>query len=293
MKLKLVRSMWGVLEPEPNPNSWSSLFDKLKMEGYSAIECPVGPYFGFRGYENLFKELLKKYGFEYVAQVHTCGYPVSSNKVEDHLSHFRQGLKDAKSLGAIFVNSHSGTDTWTFEQAKKFFESCLKIESEEGIKVVHETHRRRVLYNPWVTRDLLKALPELKVNADLSHWAVVSERLFDDPCDSDWWPETIEMVANRCHFIHARVGYSEGPQVPDPSASEYSNELKSHEKWWSQIWDSQAKRGQEFSYVEPEHGPSPYLHTLPHTNVPVADLWKVNSWIGRRVTSNFEQKYIV
>ena len=31
--------------------------------------------------------------------------------------------------------------------------------------------------------------------------------------------------------------------------------------------------------IEPEHGPAPYLHTLPHTNVPVADLWAVNDWI--------------
>ena len=37
--------------------------------------------------------------------------------------------------------------------------------------------------------------------------------------------------------------------------------------------------GRETMTIEPEHGPAPYLHTLPHTNVPVADLWAVNDWI--------------
>lgn len=32
-------------------------------------------------------------------------------------------------------------------------------------------------------------------------------------------------------------------------------------------------------FCRAEHGPPRYLHTLPHTNVPVADLWEVNKYV--------------
>lgn len=31
-----------------------------------------------------------KHGFEFVGQIHTCGYPVASRKVKDHVESFRQ-----------------------------------------------------------------------------------------------------------------------------------------------------------------------------------------------------------
>jgi hypothetical protein len=32
----------------------------------------------------------------------------------------------------------------------------------------------------------------------------------------------------------------------------------------------------------PEYGPPTYLHTLPHTQMPVADLWQVCLWAAAR-----------
>ena len=46
-------------------------------------------------------------------------------------------------------------------------------------------------------------------------------------------------------------------------------------RWWSQILKAQVQRGAAV-YAEPEFGPAPYMHTMPHTDVPVADLWTVN-----------------
>ncbi len=40
-------------------------------------------------------------------------------------------------------------------------------------------------------------------------------------------------------------------------------------------------------YVEPEFGPAPYMHTMPHTNVPVADLWTVNEYMATRLKALF------
>jgi hypothetical protein len=97
------------------------------------------------------------------------------------------------------------------------------------------------------------------VNADLSHWVVVCERVFDCPAhqringsDDEWWPQVLSLVqlclrasfthtpplspltgaqvAQHAHLLHARVAYREGPQVPDPSDAAWANEVAAHER---------------------------------------------------------------
>ncbi len=80
-----------------------------------------------------------------------------------------------------------------------------------GIRIAHETHRGRILYNPWITRDLCVKYADLKLTADLSHFCVVAERVFAHD-DADWM-EVMEQVAAHTIHIHARVGYAQGPQV--------------------------------------------------------------------------------
>lgn len=196
-------------------------------------------------------------------------------------------MLEAKKWGATFVNAHSGSDTWTPQQQVHFYSQCITIEHDSAIVVNHETHRRRALFNPFTIRDLLRAVPSLHLTFDVSHWVVLSERVFDAVDEAAWWDETLDLVASRTRLIHARVGYSDGPQVSDPSAKEYEGEVQIHFKWWKKVWASLVLRGHPYAFVEPEHGPAPYLHALPHTRMPVADLWAVNSWVGRKVAEEF------
>ena len=57
-------------------------------------------------------------------------------------------------------------------------------------------------------------------------------------------------------------------------------------RWWSQILKAQVQRGAAV-YAEPEFGPAPYMHTMPHTDVPVADLWTVNEYMATRLKALF------
>jgi hypothetical protein len=165
----------------------------------------------------------------------------------------------------ILINCHSGHDSWNDDMALSYFQQVLAVEKElignRDIIIVHETHRQRLLYNPFQTYALLQheQLSELKVNADLSHWVCVCERIFkaSDPRD-DWWPAVLSLLASHCHLIHARIGYAEGPQIPDPRNSRWSNEVSAHLDWWEHIWMSQSDRGVRRCIVEPEHGPEPY-----------------------------------
>jgi sugar phosphate isomerase/epimerase len=145
-----------------------------------------------------------------IAQAHTTGYPVASRDVDEHLESLRRQLVEAKEIGAIMVNSHSGSDSWSLKDSVRFFKEASKMETEIGIKLIHETHRQRILFNPWITRDILAEVPDLKLNADLSHFAVVAERVFDDGTMDKEWPGILQSIAKNCHLIHARVGYAEG-----------------------------------------------------------------------------------
>ena len=89
------------------------------------------------------------------------------------------------------------------------------------------------------------------------------------------------MLKKNCDFIHARVGYGEGPQVPDPRAKEYKNEVAAHMMYWTDVMKGMMSR-QKVCYVEPEHGPWPYQQSKPNTGTkPVTDIWAANNWVAK------------
>ena len=152
-----------------------------------------------------------------------------------------------------------------------------------GLTCSFETHRATSLYSPWLTLEIIQQLPQLRFTADISHWVVVSERLLDDPCDD------FSAFIDRVHHVQARVGYDQGPQVPHPAAPEYQPALAFAERFWQQVWHSQRQRGYPQTTLTPEFGADGYLHHLPFTNVPVADLWSLNAWMAARQQAHFQQ----
>lgn len=266
MELFLVRHLWGVTQP------WETCFPEFKQLGYRAIEAPI-PEGADR---TRLTALLAQHEFEFVPMLFTRG-----DTREQNLESYRRQLDDALAFKPRVITCHSGKDEWDDAENMKFYEQIVRIEERTGAAVAHETHRKRSFYNPWITSRVLSQLPTLRICCDLSHWVCVCERLLDG-CE-----EIIEQAAKHCLHIHARVGYAEGPQVPDPRAPEWTAELSAHERWWNAIWDAQEKRGMSFSTLTPEFGPAQYLHTLPFTNVPVANLAEICDWQARRQAERF------
>jgi sugar phosphate isomerase/epimerase len=266
MQLQLIRHLWGV------EMSWETAFPRIAQEGFVGIECPMPEARD----ESRFLDLLAQQDFTYLAMAFTAG-----ERVADHVTSFRSQVDRAAALGAVKLTCHSGRDAWSASEAADYFGAVLEIEQHAGLPVGHETHRGRQLFNPWQTNDLLRQFPSLMLCCDFSHWVCVAERLLGD-CQP-----IMEHAARRCIHIHARVGYEEGPQVPDPSAPEYARHLTAHESWWDLIWASQRQRGDKISTLTPEFGPPGYMHTLPHTNMPVADLWSVCKWMADRQMQRF------
>lgn len=93
----------------------------------------------------------------------------------------------------------------------------------------------------------------------------------------------------RTKHVHARVGYEEGPQVPDPRAPEWKYALDYFLGWWDKIVDANAARNSNILPFTTEFGPPPYLHTIPFTNQPVADQFEINCYIKDILNSRYAQ----
>ena len=261
------RSLWGVEQP------LEVVLPKIKALGYAGVESPLPE----PATASTFKNLLSDNGLQYIPLIFTSG-----KNVEEHARTFQEQLELAQTFTPYFINSHSGRDSWNASERNQFFAEALKIEQKTNAKVSHETHRGRILFNPWVTQETVKEFPSLNLCCDFSHWVCVAERLLDNE------EEYIKVAAEHCLHIHARVGYEEGPQVPDPRAPEYQAHLNSHERWWQMVWEAQSRRGFTATTLTAEYGPPSYLHTIPHTNEPVANLWDICEWQAQHTTEHYK-----
>ena len=272
MDLMLIHSTWGFTE------AFATALPAFKELGYGGVEVNWIRPSPERKAD--LRRALDATGLRLIPQCFTCAWD-QGRTVSEHLASFRSQLEDAARWDPLLINVHSGSDAWTTAEMVAFYRGCVEIERDFQVPVVHETHRGRSFFSPWSTREVLREVPEVRFTADFSHWVCVAERLIDDQLP------IIRQVAERTLHIHARVGFRGGPQVPDPRDPVYADELAAHERWWDLCWEAMAARGLESCTLMPEFGPFPYMHHLAYTNQPVADLWDINRWQGRRQQERF------
>ena len=266
MQLKLFKTLWGF------DGDYLKAVKEAVADGFDGIEGPAPTDTVVR---NEFAAAMKEAGLSYILEICTGGDYVPDRKasVAVHLSAFEQGFAGAEELKPLFVTSMAGCDAWPEGQSIEFFQQGMLMAAEHNLTLCYETHRSRSLFNPWTTQRIVEALPQIRLTADFSHWCVVCERLIDTEMD------VLEAIAANIHHVHARIGYDQGPQVPHPAAPEYTEALAAHQRWWEVIWNSQRQRGYTLTTMTPEFGPDGYLHQLPFTRAPVADLRDINNWM--------------
>jgi len=276
VKLQLFKTMWGF------EGDFETACIQAKSHGFDGIEGQLPITEDERRY---WQSCLQKYGLVYIQEIVTGGnyVPDRSRSVADHLNDIKIALEHSHELQPLFITCIGGCDAWSDDESIRFFAEAMAIAETFGIRIRFETHRSRCLFTPWRTRAIVNALPQIELTADISHWCVVCERQMDMELD------TIAAIAPHVRHIHARVGYDQGPQVTHPAAPEYTYALKAHQQCWGMFWQSQYENGTRFTTMTPEFGPDGYLHTLPFTQAPVADLWEINCWMAEEERLHFGQ----
>lgn len=276
MRLEIFRTLWGYR------GSWQQALDEALGAGFDGIEARIPETAAQRAIN---ARLLREQNVPYITTLFTSTpvLPRQSDSPQVHLEDLRMKLDWAAELGPRLVNVLPGNDRWALSEQVDFFARAVELVDASGLQVCFEIHRGRSLYSPWVTLDVIRQVPELRFTSDISHWLVTCERLLDDPADD------LSAFIERVDHIQARVGYDQGPQVPHPGAPEYAEVLAFHQRHWESIWSSQEKRGLQTTTLTPEFGPDGYLHHLPFTDVPVADLWQLNQWMARCERQHFHR----
>ncbi len=261
MKIKILLSMWGwrdQLSPE-------QLLERARETGYDGVDgepplCTPAEWQKLRAASGLANFIL-----------------VGSPDLDDQV----RRMKMAAEFAPDGIISHTGGDELSFDDGCRFLERCLAVEQELGIPVVHETHRGKLFHHPVVTARYIEKFPEVKLNADFSHFVVATESLLER------FEPQMARIISRCFHIHGRVGYHESPQVSDPRAPEFQPFVERHEQWWDAIKAAREADGTETLYFAPEFGPPGYMPTLPYTQQPVASLWDVNHWMAQRTRTRW------
>jgi len=258
--IQFFQTNWG------NELSWDAFCQRTKASGYDGIEVWLPS--DIEG-QNQLKAALDKYDL-------AIAFLNGTNKklpFEEGLTAYRNHLNTLIKWQPVFINCHTGSDFFTFEQNKAIVEVANKISQESGIPIYHETHRGRFSYNLPDTNTYLNEIADLNLTLDISHWMVVHESLLEGK------DALLNKVVNRSKHIHARVGHAEGPQVNDPQAPEWKSALDRHLDIWESVIKKEWSNGSSVITITTEFGPPNYLPALPYTQIPVADQWKANVFI--------------
>jgi hypothetical protein len=207
-------------------------------------------------------------GLKLIAQITSTG-----STPEEHLASLRENYLHAIAYEPLFVTSHTGRDIFNFDENRMLFEGALELSLREGVPLLHETHRGRALFTGPLCRAYLEALPGLRLTADFSHLLCVHESNLSDQ------PETVDAIIAAADHIHARVGFSEGPQLSDPQNPAYSDWVDLSVGFWTRIRERMTAEGHDFMTVTPEFGPPIYAPLEARSGNPVADPWESNHWM--------------
>ncbi|HEV2483299.1 MAG TPA: TIM barrel protein [Puia sp.] len=185
---------------------------------------------------------------------------------------FRRWLERCAEGDPLLINSHTGKDYFPFEQNLALLDIAAEFEKERGIAVAHETHRGRIGYHPASMIDYFNAR-DFAITADLSHWTCTTESFLEN------FSEAVDEAIRRTVHFHARVGFEEGPQVPDPRADEWQPALQHFLGWWDRMVEARRAAGAPVLTITAEFGPPPYLPTIPYSKQPVADQFTLNCYM--------------
>jgi hypothetical protein len=115
-----------------------------------------------------------------------------------------------KAWGFVATTFHLGTGLETDSEmdayAAALIEACVRHSYPASV----ETHRATITQDMRRTVDLVARFPELRFNADLSHWYTGHEMVYGDFQSK---VDFIEPVLSRVAYIHGRIGHSCSMQV--------------------------------------------------------------------------------
>ncbi|HWV70081.1 MAG TPA: hypothetical protein VN040_00095 [Pseudosphingobacterium sp.] len=261
MDIKILSPLWGHEHLE-----YKVFLEKIRNAGYDGYDLWMPES---KTEKHLLFNFLQKHEMSVVTHQHAANGSTFSKFKASYV----QKLLACAEPQPLLINSHTGRDYFSLEQNIALIDIAEEISIKTGITIVHETHRGRAGYSPQMMRTIFNLREQVKITADFSHWTCVTESMLEH------FESIMAEAIFRTRHVHARIGYEQGPQVPDPRACEWQHALRHFLCWWDRIVDVNAKIGTKLLTFTTEFGPVPYMPITPLTGKPVADQFEINCFM--------------
>lgn len=179
--------------------------------------------------------------------------------------------KRATEFGVLYINSQVQDSFVVDEAALDLLRGLYEVCADAGVPYFVETHRGRITQDLLRTVGYVKALPQMRLTIDLSHYIVAGE--IGVPHEAV--EQAFDILLDRTACIHARV--SNGEQVQVDIGQGEQGPILHYLRWWEKgmrEWRNRAAPGDILPFVV-ELGPPAYSITLPDgTGTEISDRWQ-------------------
>jgi len=205
-----------------------------------------------------------------------CLVNVFPNTVEE----MRPLLEFSKEMGAPYANVIAPVFPLTVEDAIPIIRTWLEMADDIGMPIKFETHRDCITNDMFMTLQLLDAIPELRLTADLSHYCLNREMSAPITAQNQTW---IQQLLERSDSFQGRISSHEQIQLPlhFPQTQKWIGIFKD---WWKRgfrSWRTRAGDNETLIFLC-ELGPPEYAFTDAN-NEELSDRFeeaiRIRSWV--------------
>lgn len=246
--LEVYQSLWGMqtCNPDQGYRPHNESFQQAADAGYvgMCLDPSVGQIEEYLALKPLYEQ-------------HSMGCLV--NVFPHSVAEMRPLLEFCKEMGAPFANVIAQVFPLSVAGAIPIIRSWLEMSEDIGVPIKMETHRDCITNDMFFTLQLLDAIPELRLTADLSHYCLNREMSAPITRENQAW---MQRILERSDSFQGRISSHEQIQVP-VQFPQNQKWVAIYKDWWERgfrSWRARAKDDDSLIFLC-ELGPPEYAIT--------------------------------
>jgi sugar phosphate isomerase/epimerase len=258
-QLRVYQSLWATEQRRAGvpEKPVAERFDAVKEAGYDGLAIDLGALELAAA-----RRCVREYARTGLSGMLTA-FPTS-------IEALRPALHLAKDIGAPFVIVVGQVMPLAVHAMIPVVQEWLRVAAEESMPIQFETHRNCITNELFATLQMLEAVPEMRLSADLSHYVVAREMM--QPISAETQNHVLR-VLQRSDSFQGRIATRNQIQVPI-AFPQHRDWLETFMGWWREgfrLWRHRAP-GEDLVFLC-ELGPPNYAMTDARGNE-LSDRWQ-------------------
>jgi hypothetical protein len=253
-ELDVFQSLWAMELRRPDGFEWTTeeQFQKIADAGFAGVGFDAG--LPEDPYENL---------ADYVDLCNHFDLDVLINAFPGPQDDLEAALKQAELFGGRcrFISIIGRVVPWNVNEVAEVTRGWLKQGEDAGIAIYVEGHRACMTNDLLFTLQLMDAVPDLMMTADLSHFMVNQEWVYLPLKDHE--QALVSRYLKRSESFQGRVASAEQIQI-QPGFSQHEKWFELFKSWWAEgfaHWQARHAGTKDRCVFMCELGPPPYAIT--------------------------------